>query len=341
MSRTVRPRVSVLLPVRNAASTLPRTLESLSAQSFRDWEAWIIDDGSTDDTAQVAAAHGRRDPRFRLHQQPALGLVAALRQACDLAQAPCWARLDADDECHPDRLGRQLAFLEDHPDIGLVSSLVRYGGDPALNRGYALHVAWLNSLRQPEQIRLARFIESPFAHPSVLFRRTLVDRLGGYREGPFPEDYELWLRWLEAGVNMAKVEAELLVWNDPPHRLSRTDPRYHPDAFFQIKAPYLARAVAQTLARRQLWIWGAGRLTRRRAAHLETAGLRIHGYIDIDPRKCRTRPGGRPVIRPEAMPPPEAALVVTCVTNRGARELIRPQLLARGYVEGRDCWIAG
>ena len=69
-----------------------------------------------------------------------------------------------------------------------------------------------------------------------MFRRELVARHGGYRAGDFPEDYELWLRWLDAGVRMAKVPRPLLTWHDSTGRLSRTDARYDPEAFFRLKA---------------------------------------------------------------------------------------------------------
>ena len=105
-------------------------------------------------------------------------------------------------------------------------------------------MAWTNGLLTHEEIALARFVESPLAHPSVMFRRSLVERWGGYAEGAFPEDYELWLRWLDAGVRMEKLADPLLIWNDSPTRLSRRDPRYAAEAFYRVKARYLARWLA-------------------------------------------------------------------------------------------------
>src|SRR2546425_6870649 len=102
-----------------------------------------------------------------------------------------------------------------------------------------------------------------------MFRRELLNKHGGYREGDFPEDYELWLRWLDAGVTMAKVPRVLLTWNDAPERLSRTDRRYDVEAFYRCKAFYLARWLKRHVdASRPLLVWGAGRPTRKRAEHL-------------------------------------------------------------------------
>jgi glycosyltransferase involved in cell wall biosynthesis len=333
------PGVSVVLPVRNAARTITSAVRSIREQTFSDWELIVIDDGSTDGTAarlmELATAE-----RLRIVTQPASGIVAALNAGLAAARGEFIARMDADDEAEPERLAEQVAFLRapENRSIGLVSCQVAFGGDCVASAGYALHVDWINALLTPEQIALNRFIESPFAHPSVMFRRVLVAQHGGYRTGDFPEDYELWLRWFEAGVRMAKVPRVLLRWNDSPARLSRVDARYDPDAFFRMKAAWLAREVKRLSPARRVLVWGAGRPTRKRAAHLERHGVRIAGYIDVDAKKTTAAIGGTglPVISFETLPTPEVAFVLGYVSSRGAREFIRTELRARGYEEGRD-----
>jgi glycosyltransferase involved in cell wall biosynthesis len=336
----IRPRVSVLLPVRNAQGTLPAAIDSLRAQTLSDWECLAVDDGSTDATGSWLDAATLRDPRLRVIHTPPRGIVHALNLALEHARADRIARLDADDVCLPDRLGLQAKYLDAHPDIGLVASRVAFDGDPHGNAGYASHVDWLNSVLTEQAILHARFIESPFAHPSVMFRRSVVDALGGYRDGDFPEDYELWLRWLDAGVRMAKLPEVLLRWSDPPGRLSRTDPRYRPDAFYRLKADWFARWWNHTVATheptRRLWVWGAGRLTRRRVDLLLPHGLVIERFIDIDPKKHGTHRDGRTVVGRDSLPPPGSVFVLGYVARRGARDIQRPFLLQRGYMEGRD-----
>jgi glycosyltransferase involved in cell wall biosynthesis len=329
------PLISIVLPVRNAGATIARAVGSVQRQTCGGWELVLVDDGSTDGTGAWLRAAAATDARLRVVDGPAQGIVAALNVGLAAARGRLIARMDADDECHPGRLADQAAWLEAHPEFGVVSCLVGYGGDRVANAGYALHVDWINSLVRPEEIELNRFVESPFAHPSVMFRRELIERHGGYRAGDFPEDYELWLRWFDAGVRIGKVPRELLVWHDSPDRLSRTDPRYAPEAFFRLKALYLARHLARA-GRREVWVWGAGRPTRNRAAHLSEHGIRIAGYIDVDVKKTGRLVGGVPVIGPERLPTAGAIFVLGYVSSRGARELIRAELARRDYREGRD-----
>lgn len=335
------PVISIVLPVRNAASTLPVALQSIFAQTCADWELIAIEDGSRDDSPGLLREAAEIEPRCRVVTQPPLGIVEALRRGCAEARGRFIARMDADDWMAPDRLARQLDFLGGHPEIGLVSCLVRHGGDSSSQAGYAAHVAWVNSLLTPEQISLRRFVEAPVAHPSVLFRRELLERHDGYASGDFPEDYELWLRWMDAGVSFGKVGAELLTWNDPPGRLSRTEPRYGTEAFYRLKCVWLARWIRQHVApSRQVWLWGAGRVTRRRFEALEAEGIQLTGFIDVDPDKVRGGRLARPVIGPDQLPEKQLAFILSGVSSRGAREFIAGELNRRGWSEGRDYLLA-
>jgi len=330
------PLVSVVMPARNAAATVARAVASLQGQTFRDWELVALDDGSKDATRFILIEMAQLDPRIRVLRTKA-GIAGALNAGIAAATGEFIARMDADDEMMPERLAKQVAFLQANPDVGVVGSRVEFGGDPAKAAGYALHVEWVNSLLTSEEITLNRFVESPFAHPSVMFRRHLVDDHGNYRDGDFPEDYELWLRWMDVNVKMAKLPDTLLTWHDLPDRASRTDPRYSPEAFYKLKAFWLAEWLKREIEPpRTIWIWGAGRPTRLRAAHLAEHGVKIAGYIDIDEKKTGRKVGGVPVVAPQDLPPREQNFVLGYVGTRGAREIIRGRLLGTGRHEGRD-----
>ncbi|RMG28363.1 MAG: glycosyltransferase family 2 protein, partial [Gammaproteobacteria bacterium] len=119
------PRVSILLPVRNAADRLGPCLDSIAAQTLRDYELLCIDDHSCDGTRALLVARSRRDPRLRILDSPGRGIVAALNHGLVHARGAFIARMDADDRMHRERLARQWAFLRAHPELELVGSRVR------------------------------------------------------------------------------------------------------------------------------------------------------------------------------------------------------------------------
>ena len=330
-------RVSVVMPVYNEADLLGEALASLSRQTERDFEIVAVDDGSTDATWSVLQDWAWRDRRLRAVRQEHAGIVAALNRGLAEARGRYIARMDADDTAHPDRLRLQADYLDRHPETGLVACRAEYLGDARRNRGLALFVEWTNSLVSAEEIAAYRFVESPLVHPTVMFRRELVERYGGYRDGPFPEDYELWLRWLEAGVRMEKLPRALVGWRDRPRRLTRTDPRYSVEAFFRVKAPYLARwLAAHNPHHPDVVVWGAGRTTRKRLRYLTELGVRVKAYVDIDPRKIGYRIAEAPVIPPEELPGPGECFVLQYVGSRGAREDVEQRLEEKGYRRCRD-----
>jgi len=328
------PAVSVLLPAYNAAPYLPEALASLRAQELADWELVAVDDGSTDGTDEILAAAAAADARVRLLRQPHQGLVAALNAGLAASRAPLVARMDADDRMHPDRLRRQVAYLQADPGVALVSCLVECFPRAAIQEGLQRYEQWLNSLVTPEEIARDLFVESPLVHPSVTFRRAAVMDVGGYQEHGWAEDYDLWLRLHLAGARFAKVPAVLYYWRDRPDRLTRTGEAYSLRNFRRLKIHYLRQGFLR--GRPNVLIWGAGRGGKAWGASLAEAGLAIAAFIDIDPKKIGRTRRGRPVIAPEALPPPGELPLLVTVGVKGARALIRAALAQRGYIEQRD-----
>lgn len=187
-----RPLVSVVLPFRNPGPYLAPAIESILEQTFTDFELIAIDDGSRDGSADVLARFADRDRRVRPVVQEAQGFVAALNRGLDLARAPIIGRMDADDLSLPDRLERQLAFLERHPEIAGVGTAYRVFTNK--------HASWRVSRFpcDPAEIRAELMTRNTFAHPTMLVRREVFDSVGGYRpQFKDAEDYDLWLRMSE------------------------------------------------------------------------------------------------------------------------------------------------
>jgi GT2 family glycosyltransferase len=322
------PAVSVVLPCRDAAAYLPACLRSLSRQTFGNFEVLAVDDGSTDDTATVLGAWQQRDSRFRLIEQPPLGLVAALNRGLAQARASVIARMDADDIAHPRRLELQSAFLESGGG-DIVSCLVRCFPRSELRLGMRRYERWLNSLITHEQMERDFFVESPLAHPSAMVRADVLLCLGGYRHMGWPEDYDLWLRAYAAGLRFGKVNRHLYWWRERSERLSRVHPAYSPAAFRRCKVHYLRMTGLRS--RNVVTIWGAGKEGKALARHLRRAGVEIAAFVDIDPRKIGSTVLGAPVVTVEALRRDHYLLVA--VGAHGARGEIRAYLGGAGWRE--------
>lgn len=335
---TSSPRISVLLPVRDAAEHLPACLDSLVRQSLSDHEVVAVDDGSRDGSSELLDRTAARDPRLRVLHTPPRGLVAALNEGLGHCRGAVVARMDADDLSHPRRLELQVALLDTRPDLGVASCLARHFPRRGVGEGFRVYERWLNSLVEPDDIRRERFVESPLPHPSVAIRRELLERHGGWRDLDWPEDYDLWLRLLEDGVAIAKVPRVLLFWREHPERLTRTDSRYAVERFLRCKAHFLLSGPLAASAR--VVMWGAGQTGRRLSRYLLRGGAPLEAFVDIDPDKVGGRLRGVRIVSPATLPELLApgTVVLAAVASRGSRALIRSQLDRLGLVEGRSYW---
>jgi glycosyltransferase involved in cell wall biosynthesis len=326
------PAVSIVLPARNAAHTLPACLRSIGRQTFTSWECLVIDDGSTDATARMASEAARSDDRFRIISTPPRGIVSALNEGRRTARAPLIARMDADDVMHRDRMAFQVRALEAEESLSAVGCHVRIFPRAAMSPRLREYEEWLNGLRTADEIRRDAFVECPVAHPSLLMRREMAAL--GYRECAWPEDYDLILRALGDGMRIGAVPRRLLSWRDRPDRLSRRDPRYSLAQFTACKAHYLASGFLRGHDEYVLWGYGGtGRALRRALAAHGRTPVRI---VEVKRTRLGQRIYGALVIPPEALRETPRLPIVVSVARPQPRAEIRGALASMGFVEGRD-----
>ncbi len=199
---------SVVMPAYNAERFLPQAIESVLAQTWHNLELIVIDDGSSDNTLAIARDYAARDPRVKVFTQPNKGFAETLHRGFELSASEWVFRMDADDRMHPNRLERQIAFLSQHPELDVASSLVFHidannrviGKD---NSHLFTHEAIQNLVNANELIG--------FCHPAAVVRKSAVIAVGGYRKQFWPaEDIDLWNRLAERGCRML-VQPEYLL----------------------------------------------------------------------------------------------------------------------------------
>jgi glycosyltransferase involved in cell wall biosynthesis len=331
------------MPVFNAESTLVECLDSIFRQSLQDFEIVVVNDFSTD--RSVAIMQSYRDPRIKIFDNKIKGIVPALNLGLQYCQADLVARMDADDVMHVNRLQKQYEVFRQQADITLCATQARKFPEEIIQQGYLEYMRWQNACLTKQDIENQIYIESPFAHPTVMFRKQRIIDLGAYRDGNFAEDYELWLRLFHAGESMMKIDEVLLDWRESANRLSRTSPRYSDTAFEKLRAHYLAKDVR--LQGRDIVFWGAGRKTRQRMQYLIAQGIKPCAWIDIDVKKAGNEYHGVTTFLPQWLQPShengrynnrvnEKPFVLNCVRTHGARDRCRQFLDEAGYQMGTD-----
>jgi glycosyltransferase involved in cell wall biosynthesis len=329
----VEPRVSILLPARDAESTLDVALRSVARQTEPRFECVVVDDGSRDRTLERARSFAARDARFRVIDAPRDGLVAALNAGLEACCAPTVARMDADDLMHRERLAAQLEVLDADGSLAGIGCHVRLFPRARLRRGLRDYERWLNAIDSAQHVRREAFVECPIAHPTLTTRRALL-REYGYRDRAWPEDYDLILRLLRDGHDIGVVPRRLHAWRDRAERLSRTSETYAIARFTACKAAFLSKGF---LAKTDAYVlWGYGGTGKALFRALRALGKRPAHIVELHPGRLGETIHGAPVIAPPELPRVPRRPVVVSVAGGTARAEIRHDLARMGFEELSD-----
>lgn len=190
---------------------------------------------------------------------------------------------------------------------------------------------WQNQLLTHESILADLFVESPFVHPSVMFRRQTVEAVGGYRDMGWAEDYDLWLRLAAAGTRFARLARTMFFWRERLNRTTRISEAYTPVAFRLCKLHHLQKGFLK--GEHEVILAGAGREGRSWYRVLRAAGVRVSCWVDVDPRKVGRILHGAPVLATDQVTPTGVKMLMT-VGARGARNAVRQWAFQAGFREG-------
>lgn len=232
------PCVSVLLCVYNEEAYLAQALDSVQGQSFTDWECVVVDDGSTDATPAILAEYARRDGRFRIFRNERnLRLQASLNRGLALAEGRYLLRMDADDVSRRDRMERQVAFMEAHPEVDLSACRAMLLKDgqilPGLDRRRG----------DPEAVRALFLFFNPIIHPGVIARREALEGMEYDTARTCTEDLDLWLRLLLAGKALAVQEDYLLLYRLHDRQITANMAARQREEYRQITGRFYAEAL--------------------------------------------------------------------------------------------------
>lgn len=216
------PKISVISGIYNCADTLEEAIQSILKQTETDWEWIMCDDGSSDETYQIAERYQKEYPEHMvlLKNEGNKGLNYTLNRCLGHARGMYIARMDGDDLCEPERFEKELAVLENEPDIDIVSTGMTFFDEGGV---------W-GRIDHPEYPRKEDFVHgSPFCHAPCMVRKRAYDAVGGYSEGGLlmrVEDYHLWYKMYKAGLKGRNLPEALYGMRDDRNAYARRKFRY-------------------------------------------------------------------------------------------------------------------
>lgn len=196
-----KSKVTVLMPVYNGEKYLAQAMDSILNQIFTDFEFLIIDDGSVDGSMDIIRKYN--DQRIKIvKNEENLGLVDTLNKGLELANSKYIARMDCDDVSLPERLKKQVEYMEAHEDVGICGTWYKIFGDGNKDRVMQLPVEY-------EALKTSLFFNSYLGHPTVMMRKVFIDKYNLRYDSTHlhAEDYGLWTRcsFLFPIVNIPEV----------------------------------------------------------------------------------------------------------------------------------------
>ncbi|MDP7062992.1 MAG: glycosyltransferase [Planctomycetota bacterium] len=327
------PQLSVLVAAFDAAASIVPCLESIQSQTFEDWQCVVVDDGSTDHTVKLVQELAEQDPRLVLLQRPHQGVVAARNAGIDACVGSFIAIMDADDIMLPDRLAAQLLAFELQPSLTAVGTRVCYMPRSAVGSGRAEYERWLNSQREPSDIRRERYVEMPVGHPTLMFRAAALKSLR-YRDMGWPEDWDLLLRLLDLGAEIGIVPQVLHHWQLAESTLSQHSSSYTIEAFARCRAAFLADGFLRDVDHYALV--GYGNTGKRLRKDLRAFGKHCHLISEVHPARIGKVIDGAQVVHHEDLTEHPIDKLLVSVAGTEAREAIRRMLQAVGLTEEDD-----
>jgi glycosyltransferase involved in cell wall biosynthesis len=248
--------VSILIPFKNTESFIEECLDSILKQTYTNWEAIFVDDGSEDSSFSLVDTIAKLDSRIQAYKSNSSGIIAALQTAYNHCKGEFITRMDSDDIMTPNRLEVMVENLKKHGRKHLAVGQVHYFRADGLSDGFARYERWLNSLIKTGRNYSEIYKECVIPSPCWMLYREDFIACNGFEPNRYPEDYDLAFRFYKAGYTCIPCNEVLLHWRDYSARTSRTHENYAQNHFLELKVHYFLELNYN--ATRPLAIWGAG-----------------------------------------------------------------------------------
>jgi glycosyltransferase involved in cell wall biosynthesis len=272
------PLVSILIPFKNTVKFLPECIQSITNQTYTNWELLIVDDNSTDMSFSIVEGFANTDFRIKLLKNNGNGIIDALRLALNKSKGELITRMDSDDIMLPNKLEVLSTNLIKYGKNHLAVGNVKYFSEDGIGDGYAKYELWLNRLTQIGSNYTEIYKECVIPSPCWMAFKDDLLACDGFNPNRYPEDYDLAFRFYKNNLKCIPCDTVLHYWRDYDIRTSRTHEHYAENHFIALKLHYFLEL--NYIKEKALTIWGAGNKGKVLAKALVKNGIPFHWICD-------------------------------------------------------------
>ncbi|NJN26405.1 MAG: glycosyltransferase family 2 protein [Cyclobacteriaceae bacterium] len=324
------------MAVKDTAPYLPACLDSIIAQSYRNWELIAVNDHSYDRSPEILETYAKKDPRIKIYHSSRPLLIPTLQEAYSRVSGLLVNRMDSDD-IMPDYKLELLVNEWNKYGKGTViaGGTMHFVDEGEVGDGFRRYEKWLNEVAKSETHCTEIYRECVIPSHSWIIHREDMDIVGAFDREVYPEDYDLCFRFYKYGLKIVGLDAVLHYWRDRSDRISRTWECYKDNRYFDLKLHYFYELDRDTS--RPLVLWGAGSNGKDMAKMLLARGEKFHWVCDND-RKIGKHVYDVLMENYEAIPFFYQPQIMVVVTSPKDRKTIHDQLLTWGLRPVRDFW---
>ena len=324
--------VSILMPVKNASAYLDQCIESISAQTYKNWELIAINDHSTDDSLEKLYHYSSLDKRIKVSVNDGTGIIMALRKAYSMCQGQYVTRMDSDDYMPSNKLALMRSELMSHGRNYLATGLVKYVSETTLGNGYLKYQDWLNKLTSSSSNFSEIYKECSIPSPCWMIHIDDLEKSQAFDSELYPEDYDLAFRFRAAQLKVIGINEVLHYWRDYSDRTSRNDPHYSDNLFVTLKVHHFLKQDHEPL--QPLLLWGAGKKAKKIAQELIERKIEFH-WLSNNPKKIGKDIYGNIILDESQLGKFKQAQVIVSVSSPSDMVDIRSIL---SEYEGQSYW---
>ena len=332
----MNPLVSIVMAVKDTEPYLPECLDSIQAQTYKNWELLAVNDHSVDRSPDILHSYAAHDHRIRVYHSNRPSLIPALQVAYQRSQGPLINRMDSDDRMPADKLAVLVDAWQQHGSGTIIAGGTEHFVDEGeVGDGFRRYERWLNDVARRGAHYEEIYQECVIPSHSWLIHRDDLNAVGAFDPEVYPEDYDLCFRFYRKKLRVVGLDKVLHYWRDRSDRISRTWECYQDNRYFDLKLRYFYELDRDQS--RPLVLWGAGRNGKDLAKQMLSYEDTFRWVCD-NPRKIGKDVYGIRMEHYNTIPQQEKPQIIIVVTAPDARITIRQQLTVWGKRPGRDFW---